>query len=185
MNDANRLLLALLPMRTRWHGFAVQVQKDAKLWAFILALLGALRLALVATHRSQLASATSAGDLLGAFASGLRYDCQVATLCTLPALLMSIVCGFKAWEGLADRVRFVLGAVVVLLSVVIGGIDIGYISEYGNQFDHFLLGVVFDDLGAIVTTVWTGYPVVRAFIGSTASSVRTSLPRSASRQASR
>src|SRR2546426_12663200 len=78
---------------------------------------------------------------------------------------MSVVGSSTAWAGLADRVRFGLGAVVVALSVVIGGIDIGYVGEYGNQFDHFLLGVVLDDFQAIVTTIWTSYPVVWAFMG--------------------
>ena len=156
MNQSGRLP----PGQTRWLDFAVQVQKDAKLWTFLLALLVAVRGALVAAHRGQLDSATDAGVLLAAFASGVRYDYQVATWVTLPALLMSVVGSSAAWTGLADRVRFWLGAVVVALSVVIGGIDIGYVGEYGNQFDHFLLGVVFDDFRAIVTTIWASYPVV-------------------------
>src|SRR2546426_1894129 len=156
MNENGRLP----PRRTRWHDFAVQVQKDAKLWTFLLALLVAVRGALVAAHLGQVDSATDAGVLLAAFASGVRYDYQVATWVTLPALLMSVVGSSTAWTDLADRVRFWLGAVAVALSVVIGGIDIGYIGEYGNQFDHFLLGVVFDDFRAIVTTTWASYPVV-------------------------
>ncbi len=75
MNQNDRL-----PRRqTRWHDFAVQVQKDAKLWTFLFALLVAVRGALVAAHRGQLDSATGAGTLLAAFASGVRYDYQVAT----------------------------------------------------------------------------------------------------------
>src|SRR2546425_12337680 len=155
----------LPPRPTRWLDFSVQVQKDAKLWTFLLALLVAVRGALVAAHRGQLDSATDAGVLLAAFASGVRYDYQVATWVTLPALLMSVVGSSMAWTGLADRVRFWLGALVVAFSVVIGGIDIGYVGEYGNQFDHFLLGVVLDDFQAIVTTIWTSYPVVWAFMG--------------------
>src|SRR2546426_7223674 len=161
MNENGRLP----PRRTRWHDFAVQVQKDAKLWTFLLALLVAVRGALVAAHLGQLDSATDAGVLLAAFASGVRYDYQVATWVTLPALLMSVVGSSTAWTDLADRVRFCLGAVAVALSVVIGGIDIGYIGEYGNQFDHFLLGVVFDDFRAIVTTIWASYPVVWGIMG--------------------
>src|SRR2546427_224521 len=161
MNENGRLP----PRRTRWHDFAVQVQKDAKLWTFLLALLVAVRGALVAAHLGQLDSATDAGVLLAAFASGVRYDYQVATWVTLPALLMSVVGSSTAWTDLADRVRFWLGAPAVALSVVIGGIDIGYIGEYGNQFDHFLLGVVFDDFRAIVTTIWASYPVVWGIMG--------------------
>src|SRR2546428_4704596 len=161
MNENGRLP----PRRTRWHDFAVQVQKDAKLWTFLLALLVAVRRELVAAHLGQLDSATDAGVLLAAFASGVRYDYQVATWVTLPALLMSVVGSSTAWTDLADRVRFWLGAVAVALSVVIGGIDIGYIGEYGNQFDHFLLGGAFDDFRAIVPTIWASYPVVWGVMG--------------------
>ena len=156
------------PPQTRWQCFAVHVQKDVQLWAFLVMLLAVLRMVLVATNRAQLAGATGAGELLNAFASGLRFDCQVATLCTLPALVLSVVSGMRARELLADRMRFVIGAVVVVLSVVVGGIDIGYSREYGNQFDHFLLGVVFDDFGAIAASIWSTYPVVWVFVGMAA-----------------
>src|SRR5499433_2234532 len=146
--------------RTRWQDFTVHVQKDAKLWMFVVALLVALRAVLMTVHRGQLDSTTGAAALLTAFASGLRHDCQVATWVIVPALLASVVASAMASTGLADRARFGLGAAVVALSVVIGGIDIGYVGEYGNQFDHFVLGVVFDDFRAIVATIWTGYPVV-------------------------
>src|SRR3989442_3734407 len=105
MNENGRLP----PRRTRWHDFAVQVQKDAKLWTFLLALLVSVRGALVAAHRGQLDSATRAGTLLAAFASGLRYDYQLATWVTLPALLMSVVGSSTALAGPADLVPFRLG----------------------------------------------------------------------------
>src|SRR5262249_55406298 len=82
----------------------------------------------------------------------------------VPAVLAGVVGSATASTGLADRARFGLGAAVVALSVVIGGIDVGYVGEYGNQFDHFALGVVFDDFRAIVATIWTGYPVAWASV---------------------
>ena len=153
------------PQTTRWQCFAVHVQKDVKLWAFMLGLLVILRVVLVVTNRAQLAHVTGAGELLRAFGTGLRYDCQAATFCILPALVLSVVCGIRGREHVVNRMRFGLGAVAVVLSVVIGGIDVGYSGEYGAQFDHFLLGVVFDDFGAIVASIWATYPVVWACVG--------------------
>src|SRR5437867_2198347 len=149
----------LLSTRTVWDDFTVHVQKDAKLWAFLVALLAAVRAVLMTTHSGQLDRTTGAAALLAAFASGLRYDCQVATWVIVPVLLASVVGSATASTGLPDRVRLGLGTAVVALSVVIGGIDLGYVGEYGNQFDHFVLGLVFDDFRAIVATIWTGYPV--------------------------
>src|SRR5881296_1908526 len=125
----------LLSTRTVWDDFTVHVQKDAKLWAFLVALLAAVRAVLMTTHSGQLDRTTGAAALLAAFASGLRYDCQVATWVIVPVLLASVVGSATASTGLPDRVRLGLGTAVVALSVV------------------------FDDFRAIVATIWTGYPV--------------------------
>src|SRR5262249_56565268 len=98
--------------RTRWQDFTVHVQKDAKLWMFVVALLVALRAVLMTIHRGQLDSTTGAAALLTAFASGLRHDCQIATWVIVPALLASVVASATASTGLADRARFGLGAAV-------------------------------------------------------------------------
>src|SRR5678816_4688767 len=120
--------------------FAAQAQKDAKLWLFLLALLASVRIVMMAVYRGQLDRATGGGELARAVVSGLQYDCQVATLFALPALLLSVLCSFAPCEGLADRVRFALGAVLVPLSVVLAGVDIGYVAEFGSQFDRFVFG---------------------------------------------
>src|SRR5215470_15167216 len=146
--------------RTAWQDFTVHVQKDAKLWMFVVALLLAVRAVLMTVHRGQIDRTTGTAALLTAFASGLRHDCQVATWVIVPVLLASVVASATASTGLADRVRFGLGSAVVALSAVIGTIDIGYVGEYGSQFDHFVLGIVFDDFRAIIATIWNGYPVV-------------------------
>ena len=119
----------LLSTRTVWDDFTVHVQKDAKLWAFLVALLAAVRAVLMTTHSGQLDRTTGAAALLAAFASGLRYDCQVATWVIVPVLLASVVGSATASTGLPDRVRLGLGTAVVALSVVIGGIDLGYVGE--------------------------------------------------------
>jgi hypothetical protein len=51
------------------------------------------------------------------------------------------------------------------MTVVVSSIDMGYIGEFGNQFDQFLLGVIFDDFGAILITIWRTYPVIWGALG--------------------
>jgi hypothetical protein len=38
--------------------------------------------------------------------------------------------------------------------------DTGYFAEYGDQFNSWILGLVYDDRGAIFSTIWKSYPVV-------------------------
>lgn len=38
--------------------------------------------------------------------------------------------------------------------------DVGYFGEYDNQFDHWIVGLVYDDRRAIFTTIWKTYPIV-------------------------
>lgn len=44
-------------------------------------------------------------------------------------------------------------------------VTLGYFLEYHNQFDVHLLGVVYDDFGAVLATIWKTYPVVLGAIG--------------------
>jgi phosphoglycerol transferase MdoB-like AlkP superfamily enzyme len=143
-----------------WTRFLVQLQKDIKLWLCCVGFLGLFRLVMVAAFRERMAPASGAADLAAACLTGLRFDAQTATLWTAPSLLLSALCGFLPWQTAGDRLRAVVGALFVVASVAVCGIDLGYFGEYDDQYDQFLLGVVFDDFGAIVHTIWNTYHVI-------------------------
>jgi phosphoglycerol transferase MdoB-like AlkP superfamily enzyme len=155
-------------MRPDWNRFAIQAQKDLRLWLFLLILLALVRMAIVAVHRGSLAAGTGFGEVLVALGSGLRYDSQAATLFCLPSVLVSVAAGLVDCARLGDRLRLWLGGTLAVLTVVVGAVDIGYVGEYGNQYDQFLFGVIFDDFSAILRTIWNSYPVVWALLGMAA-----------------
>ena len=158
-------------MSTGWSRFLVQIQKDARLWLALLLMFSVVRITLMTVHRGHLASDSSFTTVLAGLWSGMRFDVQVTTLMTLPTVLLSVACTRFTWDTLNDRIRRWWAGTLLVLTILVTGIDIGYVGEYGNQFDQFLFGVIFDDFGAIVTTIWRSYPVVWAFLGMIALSV--------------
>src|SRR5262249_31220835 len=87
-------------------------------------------------------------------------DICVATYVVLPSFVFSLI-GF--WRSLGhwhDRVRRWLTRIVLGLSAVAFVCDTGYFAEYGDQFNSWVLGLVYDDRGAIFSTIWKSYPVV-------------------------
>jgi Sulfatase len=155
----------LTPARTGWSRFLVQIQKDARLWLALLLLYVLVRVTMLTVLRGHLASDTGLGTLLAGMWSGMRFDVQIATLLTLPSFLVTLCCLRWSWERGAETLRRWWAAIALVLTVIITGIDIGYVAEYGSQFDQFLLGIIFDDFGAIVITIWRTYPVVWALLG--------------------
>lgn len=153
------------PASTGWSRFLVQLQLDFRLWLAFLLLFTMVRIVIIAVLHGRLASATGFGTILAGLWSGMRFDIQISTLLTLPSFLITLACLRWSRENAARTVRRWWAAMVLVLTIIITGIDIGYIQEYGNQFDQFLFGVIFDDFGAIVSTIWRTYPVVWAFLG--------------------
>jgi len=158
-------------MNTGWSRFLNQLQKDVRLWLALMLLFGMVRILLMTVHRGQLANDSGFGTVLAGLWSGMRFDVQLATLMTLPTVILSVGCTRFAWERMTERVRRWWAGVLLVLTILVTAIDIGYIGEYGNQFDQFLFGVIFDDFGAIVITIWHSYPVVWAFLGMIAFSM--------------
>jgi len=147
---------ATLPA-TGWNRFLVQVQKDLSLWLVLVAFLGLMRLGILLAFRSHWEPATGLHDLLAAMQRGARFDMQIVTLVCLFSLLMSIACGLRDWTRARDRLRAGLGLVFVAVMALVMAIDVGFFREYHAQFNHFLFGAVYDDRGAILSTIWASY----------------------------
>ena len=154
-------------MRHRsWSLFLDQTQKDARLWLLCIAAFGVIRAALITLFRGEMAAETGAAEVAVAFLSGARFDSRVAVFVVFPAMLLSLLCLLTGRFGrLADRARIALALVFLTLTAVVGRIDIGYFREFRSQFDHFALGVLFDDMGAIMDTVRAEYSLWRVALG--------------------
>ena len=151
--------------RPGWARFLEQIQKDAKLWLLCIGMLGAVRGALIFLFHEQMADGSGIDDVVAALLTGLRFDSRVGSFVMFPSLVLSILCLGADFSRLADRVRRTIGVLFVMSTAALGRIDIGYFREFHNQFDHFALGVLFDDMGAILQTVSKEYSLWRVLAG--------------------
>ena len=147
-----------------WGRFVAAARKDVRLWVFCLAFLSLFRLLLILVFRGRLGEETGWREVFLACRRGFYFDAQISTTLLIPSLLFSVLCGMFPWRRAGDRLRLILGGVFLGASTFIGAIDLGYIEEYGDQFDQWVLGVFFDDLRAILLTIWHSYHVVPSLL---------------------
>ncbi len=155
----------------RWPAFVGQVVADLKLAAVCLAMLTLFRAILIGLFHDQMSPDSGVADLLLAMLIGVRFDVRISSMVVAPSLLLSLACLFVDAGGAARRVRRFTLTLFLVVTVFICAIDIAYFGEYHDQFNHWVLGAVFDDLGAVVITAWKEYPVVWGLLGLSVVSV--------------
>lgn len=155
---------ASAPASGGWRVFLAQSQKDFKFWLFAVIWLGLLRAVMLTVFASSLGPAATWGEILKGALTGARFDICVASFWTLPLVVASLA----TWAGLrersVERFRLVLAGLFSVLSTFVGIVAIGFFSEYKDHFNHWIFGLVFDDVKAVMQTVWASYPVIPAFL---------------------
>lgn len=143
-----------------WERLFRQLQKDLKLWLFGVAFLEAFRLVFIAAFHAKLGEGFSAAGLAGALLNGFRYDSRAMIIWVAVPVLFSILCAFRDWERLADRVRLGFAVAFLVLSLFLCRVAVGYFEEYDNHFDERMFGLVYDDAGAVMITIWKEHHVI-------------------------
>jgi hypothetical protein len=141
-----------------WGRAAAQVQRDVALWVVCVATLAAVRLLLIAASRSRLGPRADLAQVATAIANGFRFDAQIATLWVCIPLALGVMCAFTDLSGAARRLRTAVAFAFLTLTAMLAVIAWGLVREFGEQFNHFVLAAVYDDFGAIVSTVEKQYP---------------------------
>lgn len=140
--------------------FAEQVVPDAVLIVACIAWLAAFRVVLLAAQRQGISPDSGFADIAAALLNGLRYDGKIAAIVAGPAFLATLACLAVDARQLAASLRRIAATVFVVVTVPLCVVEFFYFREYHAQFDHFVLGAVYDDFGAVLGTVWKSYPVV-------------------------
>lgn len=153
-------------IRPSWRRFALQALSDLRLVAVAVGSLQLLRVLLLVLFRDNLDPGTGVSEIGRALGRGLGYDARVAFYVVLPGLLGTLLCVLVPAEALARRLRRLSGAAFLGLVPAVGIITFGYVREYGDQFNHFVLAVVYDDFWAVLRTVWAEYPLVWLALGA-------------------
>lgn len=151
-----------------WNRFITQWQKDFKLWLFFMAFFLLFRCAFVVFFRHQIDASGSYRDVAAVLLNGLRFDSVITTYLLAIPFLFSIISGFAGTVHLADKIRKIFGTIGVVLSTMACVATFSYFKEFGDQFDHFIFGLIYDDLRATVTTIWKEYHVIPNAVGMAA-----------------
>lgn len=141
------------------------VLHDGLLWLWCVAILQLCRLVLGAILHQQLGPEAGFGAWIAACSAGLRFDGRVALLATAPSLILSLLALRFSLPALHRRLRLGLGIGFAILAALITAVDAGFAQEYGDQFNHFAMQILFDDLAAVLGAVWRQYPVVGILLG--------------------
>ncbi len=142
-----------------WDRFIAQLRQDLKQWLFFMLTLSLFRMTLVVWFRDKIEPATRWIDVVNTFLNGMRYDGMAAGYWVLIPFLLTLLCFVIDLQTPADRVRSFLGAAFSLLTAILAVVTIIYFKEYNDQFNHFVFNLYYDDTRAILSTIWTGYPV--------------------------
>lgn len=152
-------------MRWSWRRGFSGLLDDARLILWEMLLLVLSRAAMTAALRRHLGLQATAWDALSMILNGLRFDLRIATIAALPSLAASFLAFGLDGGALRRHLRLQLAVWFAAATALLTAIDVAYFEEYGNQFDHFLFGLVFDDRRAIAATIWRTYPVLRITAG--------------------
>lgn len=149
----------------RWPVFLTQAQKDFKFWLFAVIWLGVFRAIMLAAFSKNLGPGATWGAILKCALTGARLDVSIATYWALPAVLASLATLLGVSGRFAERLRLVVGGFFVLLSTLLGAAAIMFFNEYKDHFNHWVFGLVFDDVTAVLKTVWASFPIIPALLG--------------------
>ena len=148
-----------------WNRFFNQWQKDFKLWLFFMAYFFLFRAAFILIFRNQIDRGGTFSEVIAVLLNGIRFDSVIVTILILIPLCLSVISGFVPWEKRAERLRFAVGVVFLILSTFLCFITLSYFREYGDQFNHFIFGLIYDDLMATILTIIKAYHFVLNTLG--------------------
>lgn len=141
----------------RWERFFESWQKDLILWFFCMAFFLLYRLAFIVLFRAQMEPESTWLTAACAILNGMRFDSKVSTTFALIPFTFSCACLFADVRRTAHRVRMATGEIFLVLAAAVCAISIEYFREFNDQFNHYLLGIVFDDRRAILGTIFKSY----------------------------
>ena len=147
-----------------WNRVFGNLRKVSSLWLFCMGFFLVFRAAFLFLFRERIAAASSAGDILAAVLNGMRYDSVIATSFILIPFLMALASGLIDMQRASDRVRHVIAYLFIACSAFLCVLSLAYFAEFGDQFNHYLFGLIYDDLGATLQTIWKEYHLIPMLI---------------------
>lgn len=163
--------LEFMKLNCYWNRFASHFQKEAKLFLSLFGVLTLIRVVLLITFYTYIVQDSSAKDIFNCIIVGAKFDCRYVLLGITPLLILGLCFSFNdSWSKRLNAIRLGWGWFVMTLTIIIGVINVGFFFEYRDQFNHWIFGLLHDDLRAILLTIWHEYPIVSISAGIALSS---------------
>lgn len=144
-----------------WNRIFSHFQKEVKLFLSLLGILTLIRIVLLMTFYGYIVQESSLKDVFKCLIVGAKFDCRYALLGVAPLLVLGVFfCCTKKLSHLLNSIRLGWGWILMTLTIVMGVVNVGFFFEYREQFNHWIFGLLYDDLQAILLTIWHHYPVV-------------------------
>ena len=135
------------------------VQRDLRLFFFVLILLEIFRGIFIAAMSNYLSETSGASQIFTAMAAGLRLSLKTAGAVTLISFLLVTVGGLKA------RIRLGVGIVASLIFSLLFMMRFPYYREFHSTFGLEVVQGLNDDIWSIIVTVFYEYGLIwRLFV---------------------
>lgn len=99
-------------------------------------------------------------DYINVLWQGVSYDMKVSAYVVTLLLFISVLpsIAFRSFSYLKYSSQL-LATLVLLLIVALSVVNVEYFREYHDGFNHFALGVLYDDMYAVWSTIYADYGV--------------------------
>lgn len=146
-----------------------QLIADMVLWLVLVLLFVGFRATLFWIFAARFSPHPGGRALFQCFQTGLRSDVCTAMWAVFPSLILTLASFLYPLGAWPQRIRRFLVVATLILCALVFITDVGYFAEYGDQFNHWIFGLIYDDWRAILTTIWKSYPIVLLILGAAAS----------------
>lgn len=103
------------------------------------------------------------GDTFYAFMQGARFDLLLACYFLVPNIVFAILAAaFKS--VLVEKIAKVWSCIALILYSALLIADFYYYSFFGTHFNVLAFGIIDDDTGAVIKSMWTDFPTIRILL---------------------
>ena len=136
-----------------------ETSQNFRLWWFFLICLMCYRVLFLFLFRGELAKDILFAQSVIAFINSVWFDAIIASFFTLVPFVISFFVLWFRISSAAYILRKVMGMVFIPALIVLGGINIGFYTEYQEPLNAFLFQFFNNDPVAILATVWSDFNV--------------------------
>ena len=146
-------------MQEKFRKFFIEIQKDLKLYGFLILLFSLYRLLFILAMPEFLSEETTFKDIFFALWIGLRLSLKSAGIVVLISFLICSVSRFFLKADLS-KLRFYLGAIYTIFLTILFQARFPYYNEFHSTFNHNIFNAFKEDGNALLITMIQQYHLI-------------------------